>query len=112
PDVTVLAYGVRYFLFCAYLLVAFLLQASEITVFGGALVGACIGFLWFNAYPAEVFMGDVGSLSLGGALGTMAVLIKQEFLLLIVGGLFVIEALSVILQVGYYKMTKKRIFLM
>jgi phospho-N-acetylmuramoyl-pentapeptide-transferase len=109
---TALAYVSGHFLFSQYLLIAFLRQASEITVFGGALVGACIGFLWFNAYPAEVFMGDVGSLSLGGAIGTMAVLIKQEFLLLIVGGLFVIEALSVILQVGYYKMTKKRIFLM
>jgi phospho-N-acetylmuramoyl-pentapeptide-transferase len=93
-------------------LIAFLRQASEITVFGGALVGACIGFLWYNAYPAEVFMGDVGSLALGGAIGTMAVLIKQEFLLLIVGGLFVMEALSVIIQVGYYKMTKRRVFLM
>lgn len=109
---TALAYVSGHFLFSQYLLIAFLRQASEITVFGGALVGACIGFLWYNAYPAEVFMGDVGSLSLGGAIGTMAVLIKQEFLLLIVGGLFVVEALSVIIQVGYYKLTKKRVFLM
>ena len=109
---TALAYVSGHFLFSQYLLIAFLRQASEITVFGGALVGACIGFLWYNAYPAEVFMGDVGSLALGGAIGTMAVLIKQEFLLLIVGGLFVMEALSVIIQVGYYKMTKKRVFLM
>ena len=109
---TALAYVSGHFLFSQYLLIAFLRQASEITVFGGAMVGACIGFLWYNAYPAEVFMGDVGSLSLGGAIGTMAVLIKQEFLLLIVGGLFVMEALSVIIQVGYYKLTKKRVFLM
>jgi phospho-N-acetylmuramoyl-pentapeptide-transferase len=109
---TALAYVSGHFLFSQYLLIAFLRQASEIVVFGGALVGACIGFLWYNAYPAEVFMGDVGSLSLGGAIGTMAVLIKQEFLLLIVGGLFVLEALSVIIQVGYYKLTKKRVFLM
>ena len=78
-----------------------------------ALVGAGLGFLWFNTYPAQVFMGDVGSLSLGGALGTIAVIIKQEILLAIVGGIFVMEALSVIMQVGYFKMTKgKRIFLM
>ena len=77
------------------------------------MVGGCLGFLWYNAYPAQVFMGDVGSLSLGAALGTIAVIIKQEILLAIVGGIFVMEAVSVIMQVGYFKMTKgKRIFLM
>lgn len=86
---------------------------GEVTVFCGALVGASLGFLWFNAHPAQVFMGDVGSLALGGALGFLAVLCKQELLLLIAGGLFVVETLSVILQVGYFKFTGgKRIFRM
>ena len=86
---------------------------GEVTVFCGALVGAGLGFLWYNAYPAQVFMGDVGSLSLGGALGFLAVLCKQELLLLVVGGLFVVESLSVILQVGYFKLSGgKRIFRM
>jgi phospho-N-acetylmuramoyl-pentapeptide-transferase len=109
---TAMAYLSGHFIFSAYLHIAFLKHAGEISVFGGALVGSSIGFLWYNAYPAEVFMGDVGSLSLGAAIGTMAVLIKQEFLLVMVGGLFVMEALSVIIQVGYYKLTKKRVFLM
>ena len=81
-------------------------------MFCGALVGASLGFLWFNSYPAEIFMGDVGSLALGGALGTVAMLIKQELLLPLVGGMFVLEALSVILQVGSFKMRGKRIFKM
>ena len=76
------------------------------------MCGACLGFLWFNAYPAQVFMGDVGALALGAALGTVAVIIRQEFVLVIMGGLFVVEAVSVMLQVGWYKKTKKRIFLM
>jgi phospho-N-acetylmuramoyl-pentapeptide-transferase len=76
------------------------------------MVGASIGFLWYNAHPAEIFMGDVGSLALGGALGVVAVLIKQEILLLFIGGVYVIEALSVILQVSSYKLRKKRIFKM
>ncbi len=76
------------------------------------MCGACLGFLWFNAYPAQVFMGDVGALALGAALGTVAVIIRQEFVLVIMGGLFVVEAISVMLQVGWYKRTKKRIFLM
>lgn len=109
---TAMAYLSGHFVFSAYLRIAFLKHAGEISVFGGALVGSSIGFLWYNAYPAEVFMGDVGSLSLGAAIGTMAVLIKQEFLLVMVGGLFVMEALSVIIQVGYFKLTKKRVFLM
>ena len=82
-------------------------EAAELTVFCGALAGASLGFLWFNAPPAEVFMGDVGSLAIGGALGTVAVLTKQEFMLLMVGGVFVIEALSVMLQVSVFKMTKR-----
>jgi phospho-N-acetylmuramoyl-pentapeptide-transferase len=109
---TALAYISGHFVFSEYLRIAFLKHSGEITVFGGALVGASIGFLWYNAYPAEVFMGDVGSLALGGAIGTIAVLIKQEFLLAMVGGLFVLEAVSVILQVAYFKLTKKRVFLM
>jgi phospho-N-acetylmuramoyl-pentapeptide-transferase len=96
-----------------YLQVAYVPGVGEVTIFCGALVGAGLGFLWFNAYPAQVFMGDVGSLSLGGALGFIAILCKQELVLLIVGGLFVVETLSVILQVGYFKMTGgKRIFRM
>jgi len=86
---------------------------GELAVFCGALVGAALGFLWFNSYPAEIFMGDVGSLSLGGALGAVAVITKQEILLAIVGGIFVLETFSVIFQVGYFKLTGgKRIFRM
>ena len=81
-------------------------EAAELTVFCGAMVGASLGFLWFNAPPAEVFMGDVGSLAIGGAIGTIGVLTKQEFILVMVGGVFVIEALSVILQVSFFKMTR------
>ena len=81
-------------------------------MFCGALVGASLGFLWFNCNPAEIFMGDVGSMALGGAIGTVAVLIKQEFLLVFVGGLFVVEAASVILQVGSFRMRGKRVFRM
>lgn len=96
-----------------YLQVTFIPRVGEVTVFCGALVGAGLGFLWFNAYPAQVFMGDVGSLSLGGTLGFLAVLCKQELLLVIIGGLFVVETLSVILQIGYFKWTGgKRIFRM
>jgi phospho-N-acetylmuramoyl-pentapeptide-transferase len=97
----------------AYLQIPFVPGAGEVAVFCGAMVGACLGFLWFNAFPAEVFMGDTGALSLGAALGCVAVMIKQEILLVLVGGIFVMEALSVILQVGYFKMSGgKRIFLM
>jgi len=109
---TVLAYVTGHRVFSNYLGLLFLPGAGEITVFCGAMVGASMGFLWWNCYPAQVFMGDVGSLSLGGALGTVAILIKQELLLFCVGGLFVVEAVSVILQVGYFKLTGKRIFRM
>jgi phospho-N-acetylmuramoyl-pentapeptide-transferase len=96
----------------AYLQIPRVVGAGELGVMCGAMVGAGLGFLWFNSYPAEVFMGDVGSLSLGGTLGTIAVLTKQEILLVIVGGVFVVEALSVIFQVGSYKYRGKRIFRM
>jgi len=97
----------------AYLQIPYVPGAGEVAVFCGALVGACLGFLWFNAYPAQVFMGDVGSLALGAALGQVAIITKQEFLLAIVGGIFVMEAFSVILQVGFFKISGgKRIFLM
>ncbi len=96
-----------------YLQISYVPGCGEIAVFCGALAGAGMGFLWFNAYPAQVFMGDVGSLALGGSLGTVAVMTKQEILLALVGGLFVIETLSVIFQVGFFKLTKgKRIFRM
>jgi phospho-N-acetylmuramoyl-pentapeptide-transferase len=83
-----------------------------LTVFCGALVGASLGFLWYNAHPAEIFMGDVGSLALGGALGIVAILIKQEILLVFVGGVFVMEAASVVIQVSSYKLRGKRVFRM
>ncbi|HTH47972.1 MAG TPA: phospho-N-acetylmuramoyl-pentapeptide-transferase [Candidatus Limnocylindria bacterium] len=104
--------------FAKYLLVPHVTGASELTVVCAALIGACLGFLWFNCHPAEVFMGDTGSLALGGALGLMAVLIHQPFVLFIAGGVFVAEALSVMLQVGWFKITRRkygtgrRIFLM
>lgn len=96
-----------------YLQVAYVPGVGEVTVFCGALVGAGLGFLWFNAYPAQVFMGDIGSLSLGSSLGFIAILSKQELVLMIVGGLFVVETLSVILQIGYFKVSGgKRFFRM
>ncbi len=96
-----------------YLQIPYVPGAGELTVFCGAFMGAALGFLWFNAYPAEIFMGDVGSLAMGGALGTVAVITKQEILLAIVGGVFVMETFSVIFQVGYFKLTGgKRIFRM
>ena len=108
----VIAYVVGNFNFADYLGVHFVPGTGEILIFASALFGAGLGFLWYNAPPAAVFMGDTGSLALGGALGAIAVCIKHEIVLAIVGGLFVVEALSVIIQVLYYKRTKKRIFLM
>jgi len=102
---TALAYVTGHRVFAEYLLLVRFPQAAELTVFCGSLVGASLGFLWYNSYPAEIFMGDVGSLALGAALGIVAILIKQELLLPIVGGVFVLEALSVVLQVGYFKAT-------
>jgi phospho-N-acetylmuramoyl-pentapeptide-transferase len=98
--------------FSQYLIIPYIEGVGELAVFCSAMVGACLGFLWFNCYPAAVFMGDVGSLALGGAIGLVAVFIKKELLLVVVGGVFVAEALSVILQVGSFKLRKKRIFKM
>ena len=109
---TVLTYVSGHAVFADYLELQKMPQVAELTVFCGAMVGSAIGFLWYNAHPAEVFMGDVGSLGLGGAIGTLAVVIKQELLLPFIGGVFVIEAISVMLQVGSYKLRKKRIFKM
>ena len=109
---TVLTYVSSNYRWANYLEIQYIPRVGELTVFCGALVGASLGFLWYNARPAEVFMGDVGSLSLGGTLGVIAVIIKQEVLLFFVGGVFVIEALSVILQVGSFKLRGKRIFRM
>jgi phospho-N-acetylmuramoyl-pentapeptide-transferase len=109
---TVLTYVSGHARFAEYLELQMMPQVAEVTIFCGAMVGASIGFLWYNAHPAEIFMGDVGSLALGGAIATVAVIIKQELLLPFIGGVFVIEAFSVILQVGSYKLRKKRIFKM
>ncbi|HSN17729.1 MAG TPA: phospho-N-acetylmuramoyl-pentapeptide-transferase [Gammaproteobacteria bacterium] len=98
--------------FAHYLAIPYLPGAGEVVVYCGALVGAGLGFLWFNAYPAQVFMGDVGALALGAALGTLAVIVRQEIVLFIMGGVFVMETVSVILQVGSFKLTGKRIFRM
>ena len=108
----VLTYVSGHAVFAGYLELQRMPQVGELTIFCGSMVGASIGFLWYNAHPAEIFMGDVGSLALGGALGTVAVIIKQELLLPFIGGVFVIEAVSVILQVGSYKLWRKRIFKM
>jgi phospho-N-acetylmuramoyl-pentapeptide-transferase len=110
---TVLTYLSGHVVFSDYLELQRMPMVSELTVFGGSMVGASIGFLWYNAHPAEIFMGDVGSLALGGAIGTVAVVIKQELLLPFIGGVFILEALSVMLQVGSYKLRNgKRIFKM
>ncbi len=107
-----LAYVIGRVDYCAYLKILHVQGSWEITVFLGALIGASLAFLWYNSHPAEVFMGDTGSLSLGGVLGTIAVCLKQEFLLLIIGGIFVMEALSVIIQVTSFKITGRRVFRM
>jgi phospho-N-acetylmuramoyl-pentapeptide-transferase len=109
---TVLTYLTSNARFASYLDIQYIPHAGELTVFCGSLVGASMGFLWYNAHPADVFMGDVGSLALGGTLGVIAVIIKQEVLLFFVGGVFVVEALSVILQVASYRLMGKRIFRM
>ncbi len=105
-------YLAGHFRFASYLQIPYVKGSGELTILCGALLGSGLGFLWFNTYPAQVFMGDVGSLALGAALGTIAVVTKQEFLLVIVGGIFVVETLSVILQVISFKLRKKRIFRM
>ncbi len=108
----ILAYLAGNINFANYLSVPYIRGVGEVCVFAGALVGAGLGFLWFNSYPAEIFMGDVGSLSLGAALGTMAILVRQELLLVVMGGIFVLETVSVILQVLSFKLTGRRIFKM
>jgi phospho-N-acetylmuramoyl-pentapeptide-transferase len=109
---TVLTYVSGHVIFASYLELTYLPRVGELGIFCGAMVGSAIGFLWYNAHPAEIFMGDVGSLALGGAIATVAVIVKQELLLPFIGGIFVIEGISVILQVGSYKLRKKRIFKM
>ncbi|MCM8818504.1 MAG: phospho-N-acetylmuramoyl-pentapeptide-transferase [Candidatus Omnitrophica bacterium] len=108
----IIAYVVSNLNFANYLNIPFVKGAEETTVFSAALVGACLGFLWFNCYPAEIFMGDIGSLPLGGIIGLLAIIVKQELSLIFVGGIFLIEALSVIIQVFSFKKRGKRIFLM
>jgi len=109
---TILTYVSSHAKFAEYLEIQKIPDAGELVIFCGSLVGASLGFLWYNAHPAEMFMGDVGSLALGGAIGVVAVIIKQEILLLSIGGVFVLEALSVIIQVGSFKLTGKRVFRM
>jgi phospho-N-acetylmuramoyl-pentapeptide-transferase len=108
----VLTYVSGHVVFADYLELQRMPNVGELTVFCGSMVGASIGFLWYNAHPAEIFMGDVGSLALGGAIGTVAIIIRQELLLPFIGGIFIMEAVSVMLQVGSYKLRKKRIFRM
>lgn len=108
----ILAYVAGHIQLSGYLLIPYIPNSGELVIICAAVVGASVGFLWYNSYPAQVFMGDVGSLSLGGLLGTVAVLTKNEILFVVIGGIFVMEAISVILQVGSYKIRKKRIFKM
>jgi phospho-N-acetylmuramoyl-pentapeptide-transferase len=109
----IFAYIAGHMPYTNYLSIFYVKGASELTIFCASMVGAGLGFLWFNSYPASIFMGDVGSLSIGGALGMVALIVKQEILLAIVGGLFVMETVSVIMQVSYFKLTHgKRIFRM
>jgi len=106
----VMAYAAGHFGFAEYLQVPFIPESSELAVFCGALLGGCLGFLWFNCHPARVFMGDTGSLALGGAIAAVAVAIKQELVLIIVGGVFVVEAISVLIQVTSFRLTGRRVF--
>jgi phospho-N-acetylmuramoyl-pentapeptide-transferase len=108
----IISYIVGHFVFASYLQITYIASVGELSIFCGALIGACLGFLWYNAPPAMIFMGDTGSLAIGGALGGISVIIKHEFVLAIIGGLFVFEALSVMVQVFYFRWTGKRIFLM
>jgi phospho-N-acetylmuramoyl-pentapeptide-transferase len=109
---TIISYVSSNARFAEYLEIQRIPDAAELTIFCGSLAGASLGFLWYNAHPAEIFMGDVGSLALGGAIGTVAVIFKQEILMLSIGGIFILELLSVIIQVGWFKMTGKRVFRM
>jgi phospho-N-acetylmuramoyl-pentapeptide-transferase len=109
---SVFAYLSGHSVFSDYLNIPYIPGAGEVAIFGAALVGAGLGFLWFNTYPAQVFMGDVGALAIGAALGLMAIMVRQELVLVIMGGIFVIETLSVVIQVVYFKLTGKRVFKM
>ncbi|MBN1274548.1 MAG: phospho-N-acetylmuramoyl-pentapeptide-transferase [Candidatus Aminicenantes bacterium] len=110
---TALSYIIGNIVWSDYLKIAYVSQAAELTIFAGSMAGACIGFLWFNSHPAQIFMGDVGSLALGASIGLIAILIKQEFLLFMAAGVFILEALSVLMQIVYFRMTGgKRIFKM
>ena len=104
----IIAYASGHYNFSDYLNITYIQGVGEITIFCMSMVGACLGFLWFNSHPAQVFMGDTGSLSLGSAMGAMAIILKNEILLVIIAGVFVVEALSVILQVGFFKYSKKK----
>ena len=108
----VFAYFCGRYDFAKYLSIPHIFGAGEVAIFGATIVGACIGFLWHNCHPASIFMGDTGSLALGSSIGLIAIMVRQEIILTIIGGIFVIEALSVLIQVGYYKKTGKRFFLM
>ncbi len=103
----VMAYAAGHFVFADYLQIPFVKGGGELAVFCGALLGGCLGFLWFNAHPAQIFMGDTGSLAIGGALAAVAILIKQELVLILIGGVFVLEALSVVIQVGAFKLSRR-----
>lgn len=109
---TVITYVVGHAGFAEYLQIPFLKGVGELTILCGSVVGASLGFLWYNTYPAQIFMGNTGSTAMGALLGVVAIITKHEIILIFIGGIFVVEALSVIIQVGYYKMTKKRVFLM
>ena len=104
----IIAYASGHYNFSDYLNITYIQGVGEITIFCMSMVGACLGFLWFNSHPAQVFMGDTGSLSLGAAMGAIAIILKKEILLVIIAGVFVVEALSVILQVGFFKYSKKK----
>jgi phospho-N-acetylmuramoyl-pentapeptide-transferase len=108
----IFAYVTGNYNFATYLQIPYIPGVGELLIFCGTLVGAGLGFLWFNAYPAQVFMGDIGALAIGAALGTLAVIVRQEVVLLVMGGLFVLETVSVILQVASFKLTGRRIFRM
>jgi len=108
----VIAYVTGHVRFAEYLAIPYLPGVGEVAVFAAALVGSGLGFLWFNTHPAQVFMGDIGALALGGALGTIAVMVRQEIVFLVMSGVFVMETVSVILQVASYKLTGKRLFRM
>jgi phospho-N-acetylmuramoyl-pentapeptide-transferase len=108
----VFAYATGNVKFAGYLQIPYIPGAGEVLIFSASLVGAGLGFLWFNSYPAQVFMGDVGALAIGASLGTIAVIVRQEIVLFVMGGVFVLETVSVMLQVASFKLTGKRIFRM